>query len=380
MQKINAIVAGRGTIGLPLIDELKRLGHNVLCSFTRKQLWRELASGSERIKTLPGGITETTLAESLDCYCAPVKDVEMKADVAFIAIPSSGKGEEEMALVEYFRSRGVHIITFAKGAFAYRYRELQPHLGHIGRRGVVGGRVGVLRWLQTHHLCDKDVTMHAVLNASNNMFFDECHKDNAMEAAFASVKRDRLAEPGAKDVVSFVNGELRDTKLKMAAAFSDGLAPFGGPFVTADDLPDPVAVTLADLRAMTLPSRNLRPIVRITRHLDLPLEFERDSPGSMFVELGGYQFSLGFYDIGPNNMLAGWSIGGGAWNGVRGQHDDGVEGPLTTGGLGAGPGPTIGSALCDLADYMKEREQVPAEPKQKQAKPATLASENVAIA
>src|SRR3989344_4773913 len=176
MQKINAIVAGRGTIGLPLIDELKRLGHSVLCSFTRKQLWRELATGSERIKTLPGELTETTLAESLDCYCAPVKDVEMKADVAFIAIPSSGKGEEEMALIKYFRSRGVHIIAFAKGAFAYRYRELQPHLDHIGRRGVVGGRVGVLQWLQMHNLCDKDVTMHAVLNASNNMFFDECHK------------------------------------------------------------------------------------------------------------------------------------------------------------------------------------------------------------
>lgn len=350
----NAIVVGRKTIGLPLIEKLLGLDHRVLCSFTRHDLWQDHAGGSTRIKSIDlTEPTEANLAQILDPYCRREQgDKEPKADVAFIAIPSRGKGEEEMALIKYFHSRHVYVVIFAKAALAYHYRELKPHRGRIGANAVVGGRTLMLPWVRMHNLRGKPITMHCVINASDNKFMDECCNGSAMGEAFRSVKTAGLAEPGATDVVSFVNGEHWDKVLKMCVLFDEGLASHDGPFVTPDDLPRPLPVTSDDLRAMTLPSRRFRSIVRITNDLGLPLEFEKGSPGSLCGEFGGYQFSLGYYDLSRDATLAEW-IGGGAWNGLRVQHDDGVEGPLTIGGLGAGPGPTIGAALCDLEEFLR---------------------------
>jgi hypothetical protein len=103
---------------------------------------------------------------------------------------------------------------------------------------------------------------------------------------------------------------------------------------------------------MTLPTKKLRPVIRLTNSSTLPLEFEKDLPGSMYGEFGEFRFSMGFYDLGRNDVLASWTNGE-SWNGLRIQHDDGGEGPLAMGGLGAGPGPTIGSALNDLYDFCR---------------------------
>ena len=351
-----AIVAGRKTIGFPLILKLQELGHRVVCSFTRRGVWEETPGISNKVRTVD--LTEPTpesLADALDLYCVPTTGSHgklPKAEIMFIAIPSRGKGEEEMELIRYAFSRGLYVIIFAKAGFAYHYAELKPHRGRIGGNAVVGGRILALPWLRMNNLRGKRITIHGVINASDNKFMSECSDGSSMEEAFRSVKTAGLAEPGATDVVSFVNGEHRDKELKICATYNDALAPDDGPFITPDDLPPVVAVTAADLRRLTLPSNKFRSIVRITNDLELPLEFEVGSPGSMHGVFGGYQFSIGYYDLGRDVSLANW-VRPGAWNGLRVQHDDGIEGPLFLGGLGAGPGPTIGAAMCDLNEYLR---------------------------
>lgn len=388
MFKANIVVAGRRTIGLPLINKLKLLGHQVLCSFTRRDLWNELEEGgSTRIRSIDlSEPTEEKLTEVLDFYCKRgVDDKEPKADVAFIAIPSGGRGEVEMEYIEYFRSRGLYVILFPKGAFAYHYDKLVPHLNYIGRRAIAGARVSILSWLRMHHLYGKRITLYGIINASGNKFFTECGKNGSIWESFRTVQAAGLAEPGAKDPVSFINGEFGDMILKMCAVHNDGIALRSGPFVTPNHLGEPVQFTPENLREVTSPSVRFRPMVRITNTLGQKPFFDPEYPGSLCTMFNSYELSTGLYDVSRRDAIAEWaSIHDGERNAILVQDDDGKEGPLETGGIGAGPSPTIGAALCDLAEYLQNREQMfrseVKEPVSKQKSPVRLGEVDESVA
>ena len=363
MANVNVIVVGRRTIGLPLISTLQTFGHDVLCSLTRKDLYEERPGGSTRIKSIDlANLTLEKIANVLDPYCKrdEAEKPGPKAEVMFLAIPSRGKGEEEMLYIQYAHSRGMYVITFAKAAFAYQYGKIFPCRGQIGANAVVGGRTLILPWLRAHNFRGKPITLHGIVNTSLNKFFTETSKGTSIAEAFRTVKAAGLAEPGATDPVSFTNGEIHDKILKSAAMFNEGIAPLAGPYVTPKHLGEPVPVTIATLRELTSLRRKVRMIVRITNTLGQRLDFELGSPGSLCKEFGGYEFSLGFYDVSGTDAISEWANAyDDSYNSVRVQDDRGGEGSLITAGIGAGPGPTIGAAMCDLEEFLRNRARTP---------------------
>jgi len=255
----------------------------------------------------------------------------------------------------------MYVITFAKAGFAYQYDKIFPRRGRIGANAVVGGRTLILPWLREHNLRGKPITLHAIVNTSLNKFFTDTSSGDSIGEAFRKVKAAGLAEPGASDPVSFVNGELHDKLLKMNAMFNEALAPLGGPYPTPRELGEPVHVNPDTLRALTSSRKKLRLVGRITNVLGQELDFKPESPGSMHMTTrGGYEFSLGFYDVGGSDAISAWAnTYDDSWNSVRVQDENGEEGALVVAGIGAGPGPTVGAAICDLDEYLRNKSRAP---------------------
>lgn len=350
------VVVGRKTIGGPLIQKLLALGHKAVSSSSTKGVFEDHPDGSDMVKRVDlREPTQEILADAFDKYCCGPD----QATVAFLAIPSSGEGKVELEYIRYFRSRGLYVILFSKGAFAYEYAELVPHLDWIGARAVCGARVSMLPWLDMHCLRGKVITLRGIINTSNNRFFTETGNGSPIDDAYSMVKDLHLAEPGSTNPVSFVNGEVMDQLLKMCAIYNGCFAPTGGPFVNPHLLGKPVEVRPENLSALTSPRVKVRPIVRITNKIGQELDFEEGSPGSLRSEFGGYEFSFGFCNVSGSDSVSQWAMANsGSFNAIT--IDTGGEGPLETRGIGAGQGPTIGAGLCDLQKYLDMAARLPA--------------------
>ena len=61
------------------------------------------------------------------------------ADIVFLAISTKDKGEIEFGYIMKCLELGKPIVTCAKGALAWHFDELKPHLDKIGFSTTVGG-------------------------------------------------------------------------------------------------------------------------------------------------------------------------------------------------------------------------------------------------
>jgi homoserine dehydrogenase len=247
MVKVVVVGGPKGTMSGALIERLEKEGLKVVCSLTGRYVW----VGNDQVK---GYISRAETEEEIAVHLAPyIEGVK----VAFIAIPTSGKGEIELAYMRYFLSRGIYVVTFAKGALAYHYAELKPHLHMIGRYATVGGRTLILPWLNLQRMRGKTYTMWAYLNASVAHFMTEVGNNGySAEDAFSSTRDNHLAEPGAKDYVSFVNTEIGlDMVLKCCIVMNDALLPLDGPFMTPEAFDAYVPLDREDIRGACAPDR-----------------------------------------------------------------------------------------------------------------------------
>jgi homoserine dehydrogenase len=344
MKDLKIAVAGRGTMGMPLLERLKEEGFDVPVSFTSRDLWFKGDSRGE----LPGeplsALDERGIGNKLDRYMDGVS-------VMFIATPS---GEHELPLIRYCIKRNIYVILFCKHALAYNYDVLRPMRHMIGANATVGGRTMSLPWLRMQNLKGKRFVIYAYWNASVNKFMTDVANGDSVSGAFQKAVRLGLAEPGATDYVSFLNAEIGgDMTKKVSIAMDDAILD-GNQYMTPEHFDRYVPLSPSDVQKITLRSARRRYILRID-NMDLPAENDISEHGSLYAKFGEFTIYGGFYDLTGRSSLSGW-VKDGETNGVQisfeGSH--GHAGTVEMSGLGAGIA-TVDAAMNDLYQFVNAR-------------------------
>lgn len=343
MTKPRIAVAGRKTMGGPLLQRLKHEEYPITFSCNATDLW---LNDYSRL-TMGGNLRSANeIGKALDQYIDGV-------DVMFLAIPSN---EHERPIIEYCLDHNVYPILFCKHYLASHYDLLharkQRHM--VGASATVGGRTQSLSWLRSQHLDRKKFVLYAYWNASTNFYMHGAAAGGSARGMFQKAKAFQLAEPGSDDYVQFLNAEIGgDYRYKVSIAMNDAMLG-DGPFMTPQKFDPYVPLTAKDVRRLTLPTHNDRFIIRIA-NVELDDEFERGAPGSLNATFGDFSVHGGFFDLGRKTSLGDW-VKEGEFNGVQIRFEDGFsdEGTVQLAGLGAGPA-TVGAAMNDLYEYEKAR-------------------------
>ena len=339
MQRVtNVMVVGRGTMGKPLHARLVQEGFSVTSVGRRDVLVGDTHHDIS-------AITDGYIAGRLSRFIQGVQ-------VAFLAIPSDGDGNTELAYMEYFRAKGIYVITFAKSALAYHYDKLRPHLDMVGRSATVGGGTQILPWLTNLCLPGKDFTMFAYLNASTNYFMDSVSGGASREEAFRSAQAAGLAEPGATDYVAFLNGEIgHDMPMKCCIAMNDTILGTQGMTLKPTDF-SYKKLEVSDVEQITSPMSNSRYLLTFSKGKRSTPALSSGQPGELQAKIGNFTISGGFIDVSRNTHVTQW-MQGGKTNGVqiRFEGDFESDGMVEIAGEGAGFA-TVGAAMNDLRKFI----------------------------
>ena len=285
---------------------------------------------------------------------------EANPDLVFLAISTLDRGEEAKNYIGHCARKGIPVVTCEKGALAYHAEALKPFFGLIGFTATVGGgtqligylhdrlipaseeRVGVYSLTQrpsedgTKGLIPfvnrRHVEIHAVINGTLNFVFDEVARGGRTlgEACDEAMKLG-YAEPGAKDALSLINGELRDVVMKTCVLFNTTLAR--NEFITP-----------SKLGAIELAPRQLEELNQKAADYRFVVSFSnRTAPkkrsffnGNFEIAVGEWHIQGGFRQTHGDTDLASW-LPGGVGNAVHI-----IEGELGSGGKYTLSGPGAG--------------------------------------
>src|SRR3989338_5069443 len=189
-------VIGHGLIGAPLCDRINQTpGWGVERVITRTKEKHPLSRLEDIV---PNGTT-----------------------IAFLAIPTYDGGEEAYGYIRHFVEQDIPIVTCEKGALSHHYDKLRRHLHLIGHNATVGGGTRMIEHLKGRQLNRENVIVWAVINGSLNYIFEEIGKgEAALGGAIEEAKRLRSIEPNAYDPLAILNGEIKDTAMKVSVLFN----------------------------------------------------------------------------------------------------------------------------------------------------------------
>jgi homoserine dehydrogenase len=197
-----------------------------------------------------------------------VREAE-SADVVAIAISTKDKGEIELGFIMICLELGIPVVTCAKGALAWHFEKLKPHLQKIGHSTTVGGASGMLalaespgRWLMTQ--------ADGIVNGTLNFLCWAAGKGIDPYAALAYARKHQLCEPGAMSLATVVNGEIQDVLRKASILFN--LFDIG-PSISPDDFSYSVFAEEEVLRLLRF-GRCMRFVLTISRTQQASFSFE----------------------------------------------------------------------------------------------------------
>jgi len=296
------VIVGEGKIGKYLAGRLTALGFDI-CFFTRK------SGDLKKFEQFLGRVNPLAV---------------------FLTISTKDKGESALGYIQASIVCSIPVITCEKGALSYHFKDLQSDLCWIGYSAAVGGGTKILEYVQGRFWDDQNVEIYAVLNGSLNFFFEYIAKGKTCEQAFKKALDLKIAEPGAKDPLSFVNGERRDLFMKGAVLYN--LVLSNGSFITPDvfKVPD---WDEAYLKKFTEGSDHYRFIV----------SFLNDKK----KDINGWSVSVAPRKISGNPFYS-WLPSGvhNAVHIIEGENGDGDY--FTLSGPGAGLQPTTSAMLADF--------------------------------
>jgi len=176
------IVGGNGQIGNELADQLFKLGHEIE------------TFGSDELRS---SFTQKLIG----------------VDVVFIAISTKDKGEIALAYILDALDHGKLVITCEKGALAYHFDMLRPHLSRIGYSATVGGGSRLLSLLDFPYLGLNHI--FGVINGTLNYILSKVAEGTDPYVALPKAQNLGLCEPGASTLEKVYMAERFDTLLKL---------------------------------------------------------------------------------------------------------------------------------------------------------------------
>ncbi|MFA7252355.1 MAG: hypothetical protein WC027_00670 [Candidatus Paceibacterota bacterium] len=134
-------------------------------------------------------------------------------DVAFVCIPTIGKGEEalkySLALLEKRKS----VITCEKASIAYHWDTLRQYKNILRYTASVGGGTKMLKEISRYKSKDI-VNIKGVVNGTLNYISCNLKNGNSVEETVKEVLEKGFAEPGAKTLEEIIKAEMNDVVLK----------------------------------------------------------------------------------------------------------------------------------------------------------------------
>ena len=334
----NITIIGSGNIGKDLKRQVEEKGHKVIAQAKRDFVRFGNGRGGAHIHSV--GDTDEIL-NALD-------PIMPKTDAVMLTIPNGNKGVDELQYMNAFR--GKHIITCAKAAHAYQYERVLALGQPIGRRAIVGGGTDMLEGLRRRQLQNDGVLLDAVVNGTLNHIWHAVQSGGPPFGAIDDAGRLGYAEPGNKDYVKVLNGEIDDLCMKAAILHNIVLSD-GRNFLTPDDFKVCYLEDEEDIHRLS--SRNVRYRFILTfasvNDYDARPEGER---GSLRATCGRWKVYGNFHNVAAETHWFDWlREAGGVMNGWR-IYPRSKDGPYSFVGPGAGPETTAAAMMRDLHDLL----------------------------
>jgi len=272
-----------------------------------------------------------------------------------IAMSTTDKGAEARDYIQACLNAGIEVITCEKGSLAYHAAELAKYLPSspsyrhrqkLAYTAAVGGGTQMLKMLHDRHLHTRKAEVHGVINGTCNYIFDEVARGGrTLGEACNEAARLGYAEPGARDPLSLINGELRDVVMKTCVLFNTTFAE--DEYLTPDTLGN-FELSAEQIEELSAKAASHRLVVSFSNRKHK--REHRFFNGHFRAQVGDWSVEGGFRNTYADNELLSWLPGGvgNAIHVVEGELGSGGKYTLT--GPGAGHEPTTTAMLNDLFD------------------------------
>ncbi|MFM2414310.1 MAG: hypothetical protein RI911_3 [Candidatus Parcubacteria bacterium] len=332
MKKLNIFILGKGTIGSTLATRVREIGHSVV-QISRTSYVND------------AGVMSEYTYSGLMKFCDDTGFA--KPDILFIAIPTLDTGETAAAYIQEAHEHKVHVITCEKGSLSYHADSLLTLPWRdttLSYTASVGGGTMMLQYMNLRVPTSRLITFEAVINGTCNFIFNQvAHSGRTLGEACDEAARLGYAEPGARDPLSLINGELKDVRMKTCVLFNTALA--NKLYITPRDL-GTLALNETTLDDLSRRSSTVRLVVQCS---NIEQSKIAEYAGCQFVtSVDGWSIQGGFRDLQKDPELLRW-LPGGVGNAIHITEGKlGSGGKYTLTGPGAGAEATTSVMLNDM--------------------------------
>lgn len=278
-------IVGAGKVAQRLKLRLEEMGYNVLYLINRRGF---IPGNGEFVES------DSPFQEALESRNKP--------GVMFVANSTLDNGEAATSYITQSCEAGITAITCEKGALAH-YPDKVLGYAHEGllkyNASVTGGVLG-LAYLKLRNPRQHKPEIHAVLNGTCNLFFDEVSRNSlSREAACDLAVAMGYAEPGSSGPLSMTNSELVDKVRKTCVLHNTSLSE--GEWLTPDQI-GKFELDASQLRELT--RKNYRLVVSFLP--DGRGEKFDFFPGHFSVRVKGWEICGGFCNLQDEPKLRSW--------------------------------------------------------------------------
>ena len=344
VNKKRAIIYGRGNIGSEIFYQAQKEGYEVAAMVTR----RHVAAANTNLSTEFDHLAkQQELLAAADKVCGD-------PDIVFLAIPSGGSGEDELATMLHYLKRDIPVVTAGKAALSQHFDKLQPYLSRLGFNASVGGGVKVLNELRERLRVDngEHSIVQMVINGTIMYALNQRHGGRSKNRIAREATKLGYAEPrvggGYPSWQEMFMGEFPDIAKKCAIVLNAVYYPRTNRIFTPNDIKQ-LPIEAADLDRFSGTTARYAYVVNISTNGEA-LEIDDRQPGSMWLRHGGInqpehlRLYAGFHAFPSDGPLASWVPRMGPGNGL---HIDQSGTQFVCSGDGAGDLATVDTVMFD---------------------------------
>lgn len=294
------VIIGFGRIGKEVLEQARKAGYKDVAWFTSTGVSGQFHYGSSQYDKG----TPKQIAEGIRRVCDQ-HDVRL----AFVAIPSSGDGTMELAIMQALISCNVRIVVAGKAALSQRFRDLEPHIDMIGSDAAVGGGTGILPSIEQNILLldPSPIMLKGVFNGTMNYVLSGRWRHRPMDALLWEAQKLGYAEPtfGTHNAAfGLFSDEIADVRKKTVIVINRTLRKRIGAILVPDDIPY-VPLTEAALESYTCEGARCKYVVQISTESSR-FPGDESAPGSLKLDMDGLHVHAGFCHVPADSAIDKW--------------------------------------------------------------------------
>ncbi|MDO8590572.1 MAG: hypothetical protein Q7R65_01190 [bacterium] len=294
------VIVGFGRIGKEVLEQARKAGYKDVAWFTSTGVSGQFNYGSTQYEKG----TPEQVANGIKRVCS-----EHDVRIAFVAIPSSGDGAMELAIMQAFIAHDVRIVVAGKASLSQRFRDLEPHIDMIGSDAAVGGGTGVLPSIEQNilPLDPSPITLKGVFNGTMNYILSGRWRRRPMDALLWEAQQLGYAEStfGTHNVaLRLFCDELADVRKKTVIVINRTLRRRLGTILVPDDIQH-VPLTEESLESYVCEGARCKYVVQVSTE-SMRFPGSEDAPGSLRLDTPELHVRAGFCHVPADSALDKW--------------------------------------------------------------------------